>query len=230
MAQSRGFLTYQGVEIWRHTKVLQWTLQIVSGIIVVVLVAWFFTNIATAVQDREIPHGWSFLDREYQTPNRPALPPLRVLRLLRLCAGRCRGQHGRRFSSGRCPGHHAGHLHRRGAAIQQLAGIQAGHWSMSSSSATCPSWYSSSSGFTSFLPCPRCADGYILGGGLFVNNRGISIPFPEATAVGPAIVWALLAAASIAAGWAVYRLLLVQEVHGRDGLCIRCGAGSPRPR
>jgi general L-amino acid transport system permease protein len=64
----RRLLTYQGVEVWRHTKVIQWTLQFVSGILVVVLVAWFFTNIATAVQDREIPHGFGFLDREYQTP------------------------------------------------------------------------------------------------------------------------------------------------------------------
>ena len=68
MAQLRGLLTYQGVEIWRHTKVIQWALQIVSAIVVVVVVAWFFTNIVNAVQDREIPHGWSFLDRAYQTP------------------------------------------------------------------------------------------------------------------------------------------------------------------
>ena len=63
MAQLRGMLTYQGVEVWRHTRVIQWTLQIVSAILVVALVSWFFTNIATAVQDRNISHGWGFLDR-----------------------------------------------------------------------------------------------------------------------------------------------------------------------
>ena len=38
------------------------------GIIVVVLVVWFFGNIANAIQEREIPHGLGFLGREYQTP------------------------------------------------------------------------------------------------------------------------------------------------------------------
>ena len=61
-------LTYQGIPVWRHIQIIQWTTQIVSAILVVVLVVWFFTNIANAVQDRDIPHGFSFLDREYQTP------------------------------------------------------------------------------------------------------------------------------------------------------------------
>ena len=34
----------------------------------VALVAWFFTNIATAISDRDIPFGFDFLGREYQTP------------------------------------------------------------------------------------------------------------------------------------------------------------------
>ena len=29
---------------------------------------WFFANIASAVQGRDIPHGFGFLDREYSTP------------------------------------------------------------------------------------------------------------------------------------------------------------------
>ena len=35
---------------------------------VVALVIWFFTNIGNAIQDRDIPYGFSFLSREYQTP------------------------------------------------------------------------------------------------------------------------------------------------------------------
>ena len=61
-------LTYKGVPVWRHTQVIQWTTQIVSGVLVVVLVAWFVANVGNAIQDRDIPHGFSFLDREYQTP------------------------------------------------------------------------------------------------------------------------------------------------------------------
>ena len=34
----------------------------------VFLVAWFFFNIANAIEDREIPYGFSFLERAYQTP------------------------------------------------------------------------------------------------------------------------------------------------------------------
>ncbi len=61
-------LTYKGIPVWRHAQVIQWTVQIVSGVIVVALVAWFFTNIGNAISDRDIPFGFSFLSREYQTP------------------------------------------------------------------------------------------------------------------------------------------------------------------
>ena len=62
------FLTYQNIPLWRHVLIIQWTAQIVSAIVVVALVVWFFANISSAIQDRDIPFGWSFLDREYQTP------------------------------------------------------------------------------------------------------------------------------------------------------------------
>ena len=61
-------LTYQGVPVWRHAQIIRWVVQIVSGVLVVALVVWFFANVTNAVQDRDIPHGFSFLSREYQTP------------------------------------------------------------------------------------------------------------------------------------------------------------------
>ncbi len=61
-------LTYEGVPVWRHAQIIRWATQIVSGIIVVALVVWFFANIGNAIQDRDIPYGFSFLSREYQTP------------------------------------------------------------------------------------------------------------------------------------------------------------------
>ena len=67
-AMLRNLAYYQGIPVWRHAQIIQWATQIVSGILVVVLVVWFFANITNAVQDRDIPHGFSFLDREYQTP------------------------------------------------------------------------------------------------------------------------------------------------------------------
>ena len=60
-------LTYQGIPLWRHVQVLQWTSQIVSGIVAVALVVWFFVNVGTAIQEREIPYGFGFLSTAYQT-------------------------------------------------------------------------------------------------------------------------------------------------------------------
>ena len=68
MAQLPRTLTYQGIPVWRHLLVIQWTTQIVSAVVVVALVVWFFANIGGAIQDRDIPYGFSFLSREYQTP------------------------------------------------------------------------------------------------------------------------------------------------------------------
>ena len=62
------YLTYQGIPIWRDIRFIRWAAQIVSGVVVVAMIGWFFVNIANEVQDREIPYGFSFLSREYQTP------------------------------------------------------------------------------------------------------------------------------------------------------------------
>ncbi len=212
MAQMRRLLTYQGVEIWRHTKVLQWTLQIASAILVVVLVAWFFTNIVTAVQGREIPHGWGFMDREYQTPIGHTFLP---------------------YESSDSFGYALGAATVNtivvsivGVILATMLGIFIGvarlssNWLVSKLATVYIEFFRNVPlliqlffWFYIILALPPVREGYILGGGLFVNNRGISMPFPEATAFGPAIVWALLAAAGLVAGWAVYRLLLVQEAH-----------------
>lgn len=64
----QGFLTYQGIPVWRHAVLIQWALQIVSTIMVVTLVLWFFSNIAFAISDRDIPFGWRFFSRDYGTP------------------------------------------------------------------------------------------------------------------------------------------------------------------
>ena len=68
MASIPRQLTYEGIPVWRHAKILRAAVQIVSGILVVGLVVWFFTNISNAIQDRNIPFGFEFLGREYLTP------------------------------------------------------------------------------------------------------------------------------------------------------------------
>ncbi len=61
-------LTYEGVPVWRHARIVQWTIQIVSGVAAVALVLWFVANIGLAIDSRNIPFGFGFLDTEYQTP------------------------------------------------------------------------------------------------------------------------------------------------------------------
>ena len=210
MAQLRQLLTYQGVEVWRHTQVIQWTLQIVSGILVVVLVAWFFTNIVNAVQDREIPHGWSFLDRAYQTPI---------------------GQHFLPYESSDSFGYALGVAAVNtaivsvvGVILATMLGIFIGvsrlssNWLVSRLATVYIEFFRNVPllvqlffWFYIILALPPVREGYVLGDGLYVNNAGFSLPFPSATGTGAALAWSLLAAGSLAAGYAAFRLMTLRE-------------------
>ena len=68
-------LTYQGIPLWRHARILGWTAQIVSAIVVIAAVAFFIHNLVSAIEERDIPRGWSFLSREYSTPISESLLP-----------------------------------------------------------------------------------------------------------------------------------------------------------
>ena len=212
MAQLRGLLTYQGVEVWRHTKVLQWTLQIVSGIVVVALVAWFFTNIATAVQDREIPHGFGFLDRAYQTPI---------------------GQHILPYESSDSFGYALGVavvntlvVSVLGVILATLLGIFIGvarlssNWLVSKLAMVYIEFFRNVPllvqlffWFYIILALPPVREGYVIGEGLFINNGGFSMPFPSATGTGAAVVWSLLAFVALIAGRAVYQSRSAREIN-----------------
>ncbi len=210
MAQLRGLLTYQGVEVWRHARVIQWALQIVSGIIVVALVAWFFTNIATAVQDREIPHGWSFLSREYQTPI---------------------GQHFIPYDSSDTFGYALG-VATVNTIIVSITGVilatalgaiigvarLSSNWLVARLATVYIEFFRNVPllvqlffWFYIILALPPVREGYVIGNGLFINNAGFSLPFPNPSGVGPAVVWSLLAAGALAAGYGAFRLLASRE-------------------
>ena len=211
MVGMRRLLTYQGVEVWRHTKVIQWTLQIVSGILVVVLVVWFFANIANAVQDRELPHGFSFLDREYQTPI---------------------GHHFLPYESSDSFGYALGVaavntviVSILGVILATMLGIFIGvarlssNWLVAKLASVYIGFFRNVPllvqlffWFYIILALPPVREGYVIGGGLFINNGGFSIPFPNATGIGPAVVWSLLAAGALAAGYAAFRLLTAREL------------------
>ena len=57
-----------GIPLWRNVVFIQWALQIVSAVIVIAIVSGFIVNVATEIQDREIPFGFSFLDEAAQIP------------------------------------------------------------------------------------------------------------------------------------------------------------------
>ena len=226
MAQKRGFLTYQGVEVWRHTQVIQWTLQIVSGIVVVALVAWFFFNIANAVQDREIPHGFGFLDREYQTPI---------------------GHHFLPYESSDIFGYAFGVavvntlvVSIVGVILATMLGIfigvarLSGNWLVAKLAAVYIGFFRNVPllvqlffWFYIILVLPPVREGYAIGGGLYINNAGFSMPFPNATGVGPALAWSLLAAGALIAGYAVFRLLTARQLRtGQPSYPLYAGAAT----
>ena len=212
MAQMRGLLTYQGVAIWRHTKVLQWALQIVSGIVVVALVAWFFTNIANAVQDRDIPYGWSFLDRAYQTPI---------------------GQHFLPYESSDSFAYalwvamvNTMVVSVVGVILATALGIAIGvarlssNWMVSKLAMVYIEFFRNVPllvqlffWFYIILALPQVREGYVIGGGLYINNGGFSLPFPSPTGAVAALLWPLLALAGLLAGRAVYQYMLAREIN-----------------
>ena len=61
-------LQVQGIPIWRNIVVIQWTMQVLSAVLVLTLVGLLFVNISSEINERQIPVGWSFLDREAQIP------------------------------------------------------------------------------------------------------------------------------------------------------------------
>ena len=210
MADLPQFLTYKGIPVWRHAQVIQWATQIVSGILVVALVVWFFSNIANAIQDREIPYGFGFLSRAYQTPI---------------------GQHFVPYDSSDT------FLYAFGVAfvntlVVSVVGVilatalgigvgvarMSGNWVVSKMALAYIEFFRNVPllvqlffWFYIILALPPVREGYAVGQRLYINNAGISMPAPSATGVGGALAWAGLAVAAIAAGVIVRRLLARRE-------------------
>ena len=218
-------LTYQGIPVWRHIQVLQWTSQVVSAIVVVALVLWFFANIGRAIQDREIPYGFSFLSRAYQTPI---------------------GQHFLPYESSDT------FLYALGVAatntlIVAVAGIVLAialgivvgvgrlsrNWLVARIATVYIEFFRNVPllvqlffWFYIFLALPPVRETYILAGNVYVNNAGVSMPWPAATGAGTTL-WLWLAALGVAAGVVVHRWRSRQEAAtGRTSSPMLYGAGA----
>ena len=204
MASTPRRLTYQGIPVWRHTQVIQWATQIVSGVLVVALVVWFFANIGAAVQEREIPHGFGFLDRGYPAdighhflpyePSDSYLYALGVAVTNTLIASVV------------------------GVILATLLGIVVGvarmssNWIVSKAALTYIEFFRNVPllvqlifWFYIVLTLPRVTEGYVIGDRLFINNAGISIPMADPSGYVAALGWLGVAVVGVLAGLAVHR-------------------------
>ena len=215
MAELRQYLTYQGIPVWRHAQIIQWAAQIASAILVVALVMWFFGNMAFAIEDREIPFGFSFLSREYQTPIGEHILPYEssdtFLYALVVAAT------------------NTVVIAVAGVILATLLGIFIGVCRLS------PNWIVARLAtvyieffrnvpllvqlffwFYIILALPTVREGYVIADRLYVNNAGISFPSPVASDAGPALAWLALAVVAVVAGVIVHhRLARREEETGR---------------
>ena len=215
MAALRQYLTYQGIPVWRHAQIIQWAAQIASAILVVALVMWFFGNMAFAIEDREIPFGFSFLSREYQTPIGEHILPYEssdtFLYALVVAAT------------------NTVVVAVAGVILATLLGIFIGVCRLS------PNWIVARLAtvyieffrnvpllvqlffwFYIILALPTVREGYVIANRFYVNNAGISSPWPTASDAAPALVWLALAVVAVVAGVIVHhRLVRREEETGR---------------
>ncbi len=210
MADIPKALTYRGIPVWRHAVIIQWALQIVSAIIAVSLVAWFFFNIAGSIQERDIPYGFSFLSREYQTPIGEHFLPYEssdsFLYALIVAAVNTIV------------------VAVLGVGLATLLGILIGVARLSSSwilsklmlayiefFRNVPLLVQLLFWFFIVLTLPPVREGYVLFSRIYVNNAGISFPGLVGGNLQAVGVWVGLAAASIALGALVHHLLSWRE-------------------
>ena len=204
-------LSYQGIPIWRHVQILQWFYQIVSGVAVVALVSWFFINIANAIQEREIPYGFSFLDRAYQTPI---------------------GQHFLPYQSSdtflyafAVAATNTLIVAIAGVILATALGIVIGvarlstNWIVSRLATVyiefirnVPLIIQLFFWFYLMLALPQVRQGYVFADRVFVNNAGVSIPWPAVADGRAAAVWFVFAVVAIVAAVVVYNRRNQREI------------------
>ena len=211
MATALLNLTYQGIPIWRNVQVIRWASQIVSGILVVVLVAWFFVNIGNAIEERDIPTGFGFLDREYQTPI---------------------GQHFLDYESSDTFLYAfvvgvintivvsvVGVILATGLGILVGVSRMSGNWIVAKAALVYIEFFRNVPllvhlffWFYIVLALPPVREGYVIAQRLYINNAGISLPWPSPSSPGLAVTWGLAAVVAVIIGWAVHRRLTRREI------------------
>ena len=226
MSTTPRLLTYQGIPVWRHVLVVRRAAQVVSAFVVVFLVAWFFVNIGSAIEERDIPFGFDFLGREYQTPL---------------------GEHFLPYESSDTFGYALVVAATNTILVAVLGVVLAtvlgaaigmarlsGNWLTSKLALAYVEFFRNVPllvqllfWFFIVLSLPPVREGYAFGGSLYVSNAGISVPGPRWSDFGAAVAWLALAAAAALVGVAAHRLLTRREARtGRPSYPLVGGYGS----
>ena len=206
----RSLTTYQGIPVWRHVQVIQWATQLVSGILVVVAVVWFFANIANAVQEREIPYGFSFLDREYQTPIGQHFLPYESSDsfLYAFIVG----------ATNTLVVSVVGVI--LATALGIIIGVSrlSGNWIVSRVALVYIEFFRNVPllvqlffWFYIVLALPQVRQGYVIADRFYINNAGFSMPWASPSGLGAALIWIGMAVVAVIVGVVAYRLLTRRE-------------------
>ena len=223
MVSASRILTYQGIPVWRHVQVIQWAAQIISGIVVVALVVWFFTNMAGAIQEREIPYGFSFLSREYQTPIGEHFVPYESSDsfLYALFVGIT----------------NTAIVAVAGVILATALGIVIGvsrlstNWIVAKLAMVYIEFFRNVPllvqlffWFYIILELPGVRESIVVLDAFYLSNRGFSMPWPKSTDYAVAFIWVGLAVAAIVAGALVYRWRdRLEERTGQSGYPLISG-------
>ena len=219
------FLTYQNIPVWRHAVVIQWVAQLVSAFLVVGLVAAAATNVVNAIQERSIGYSFSFLSRAYQTPIGDHLLPYDANTDTFLYAFVVAATNTLLVAI-------IGVI--LATALGIVVGVMrlSGNWLVAKSAMLFVEFFRNVPllvqlyfWWVLLLALPRNRESYILPGGFYINNGGIS--FPSAAADGSAAaawVWSLLALCIIIAGVIISRRLARRETEtGRTSYPVLAG-------
>ena len=203
-------LTYKGIPVWRHAQIIEWAAQIVSGVLVLALIAWFFSNIANAISDRDIPFGFGFLGREYQTPIGQHFLPYESSDsfLYALAVGATNTV----FVS------IIGVVLATGLGVFIGVSRLSGNWLVSKIALVYIEFFRNVPllvqlffWFYIVLALPPVREGYDVGGVFYLNNAGLYLPMPTGNGVGPGLVWMGSVAVAVAAGVLVHKGLSRRE-------------------
>ena len=200
-------LTYKGIPLWRHAQVIQGALQVVSGLLVVTLVAWFFLNISGAIRDRNIPYGFSFLSREYQTPI---------------------GQHFLPYESSDTFLYAFGVAATNTVVVSIIGVVLAtalgifvgvsrlsGNWIVSRAALVYIEFFRNVPLLIQlffWFALPQVRQGHVIAERIYINNGGISVPWPYATTPATGLLFIGLAAVAVVAGVMVRRAMARREL------------------